>query len=128
MFINTVHKNPPEIPTIVVKEKQFLRLWFEAHRHIPKTERLSLGQKISEKILIILELTLKATRSTAQSKQDLLYEISLELDVLKLLLQISWENKSIAPNKYLQISELAQELGQMLGGWIKSTQNKTSIG
>jgi len=114
------------VPIIIIKEKQFLQLWFEAHRNIPKTERLSFGQKVTEKILLIIELTLKATHSELRNKLDILYKISPEIDVLKLLLQIGWENKLIASTKYLQISQLTNELGQMLGGWIKAIQNKTS--
>jgi hypothetical protein len=42
-----------------------------------------------------------------------------------LFLQIAWEFKTIDNNKYITLSRHLDEIGKMIGGWIKGLQNKT---
>lgn len=57
-------------------------------------------------------------------EQKLLYlnKSSDKLDLLKFLLQISWEIKALDNKKYIVLSEKINEIGRMLGGWQKQTQ------
>jgi hypothetical protein len=45
---------------------------------------------------------------------------STKLDMLKFFLQLSWEIKALDNKKYITISEKLNEIGKMLGGWIKA--------
>ena len=42
-------------------------------------------------------------------------------DTLKALLMILWETKSLDNKKYILVSENVEEVGRMLGGWLKSS-------
>jgi hypothetical protein len=48
------------------------------------------------------------------------------MDILKLFLQIAWENKLIPSEKYIELSTKLQEIGRMLGGWKKGLLSKTN--
>jgi len=44
---------------------------------------------------------------------------SAKLDVLKLFLRVAWEIKALDNKKYIALSEKLDEIGRMLGGWLK---------
>ena len=63
-----------------------------------------------------------------QSKQEKLPTIMLAVrknDVLKFFLRIAWELRALDNKKYALISEKADELGRMIGGWKKGLEAKT---
>lgn len=43
----------------------------------------------------------------------------------KFFLQIAWEIKALDNKKYIMLSECLNEIGRMLGGWIKGLKSKT---
>ena len=63
---------------------------------------------------------MKAGYSGKVEKQIFLKRSSVKLDLLKFFLQISWEIGSLNNKKYTNLSEKLDEVGKMLGGWIKS--------
>lgn len=80
-----------------------------------------MGQRLDYLTLGILELLLKIPRS--QNKPELLSQISVELDLVKILLRLSKDTQAIkANNKYLELQQDLQEIGRMLGGWIRATK------
>jgi four helix bundle protein len=89
--------------------------------HFPKKSREVLGQKIEQIILEILELISKASYS--REKINNLANASLKLDFLKILIRIAYETKTIDQKKYLLMEQELQEIGKMLGGWIRSIKN-----
>jgi hypothetical protein len=51
------------------------------------------------------------------------------LDILKFFIQLTWEQKLVNNEKYLEISKELENIGKQLGGWkkgleIKNSQNK----
>ncbi|MFA5124561.1 MAG: four helix bundle protein [Patescibacteria group bacterium] len=47
-------------------------------------------------------------------------------DILKILLLLLWETKSLDNNKYLALSIKIDEVGKMLGGWKGQLLSKNS--
>jgi hypothetical protein len=86
----------------------------------PKLKRYTLGQKIDVLTLEILELLFSISYS--ENKAHVLKRISCKLDLLKVLLRLAKDNQSLSNNKYLTLQALLQEIGKMLGGWIRATQ------
>jgi len=85
----------------------------------PKIEKYSLGQKIENLILEILEISLKTVYSPKQEKLSLLKEVDIKVNLLKTLLRLANEIKSLDNKKYLILQEKLQEIGRMVGGWIR---------
>jgi len=88
----------------------------------PKSRRYTLGQKLDEKTLEIIELTITASYLPRGQKLPLLKKISNKLDLLKILLRLSFETKCMDNNKYQQLVSQTIEIGKMLGGWIKTVR------
>ena len=76
--------------------------------------------KIDSLFLEVIENTIKAGYSDKLEKQIFLKRGSTKLDLLKFFLQIAWEIKSLDNKKYIKLSEKLDEIGKMLGGWIKA--------
>ena len=95
------------------------------HRNFPRTERFTLGQKICQLILEVIELSFIASYQPLDAKIITLSKTISRLDILKLFLQIAWENKLIPTEKYIEMSSKLQEIGRMLGGWKKGLLSKT---
>ena len=106
--------------SLIQKLVKIYKLWQEYLRDFPKTSRYTLGQKIDALFLEVVENILKAGYSNKAEKQIFLKRTSVKLDLLKFFLQISWEIESLENKKYISLSEKLNEVGKMLGGWIKS--------
>lgn len=75
--------------------------------------------------LEMIELSFISSYLPVDQKIIMLSKAITRLDVLKLFLQIAWENKLIPAEKYLELSSKLQEIGRMLGGWKKGLLSKT---
>jgi len=112
-------------PVVLVKTKAAYNLWFQALADFPKLHRYGLGGRIEGYFLSLLENILIATYLSGEKKTAQLSIAISKLDILKFLLQLAWENKCVANNKYAALSANLDEIGRMLGGWRKGLENKT---
>jgi four helix bundle protein len=94
--------------------------FYEQIDHFPKKSREVLARKIEQSILDLLESLSSAEFSVASTKASLLNTASIKLDFLKLLFRMLYDLKIINQPKYLELEKQLQEIGRMLGGWIKS--------
>jgi hypothetical protein len=106
--------------SIIQKLTQVYKLWHEYLPDFPKDSRYTLGAKVDSLFLEVIEEIIKASSSDKTEKIIFLKTASVKLDLLKFFLQISWEIKSLDNKKYINLSEKINEVGKMLGGWIKS--------
>ena len=101
------------------------KLWNGFQNHIPKKSRYTLGAKIDTRFLDTIELLFIARYLKREQKLPILQKAGTKLDLLKFFLQIAWELKTLDNKKYIALSEPLNEIGRMLGGWIRGIQNKT---
>ena len=117
------HTYSLDIP-IFTKLYEFYKTLTSAITSFPKTKRYTLGQKLDNVTLDIFELLLSIPVS--HDKTSTLQEISIKIDLLKILLRLSRDSLAVNDKTYLQLESLLQEIGRMLGGWIRSSkQNST---
>ncbi len=108
-----------EVP-LFQKAYDFYKLFYLYIDHFPKKSREVLGQKIESTILELLELISQASFTDQSHKIDNLLNASIKLDFLKVLFRLAFDLKIIDQKKYILLEEKLQEMGRMLGGWIKS--------
>jgi DNA polymerase III psi subunit len=86
----------------------------------PKAERYALGTEIKQSMYKILRLIVVANKSKA--KKPLLFELDAELDVLRTFIRLAADPdlKYLPLKKYENWSKLLNEIGKMLGGWLKT--------
>lgn len=102
------------------------KLWHEIVPNFPKTSRYTLGGKVDSLFLETVEFLLSAG---SVSSAERLIKVSRALsatDSVKFLLQVAWEIRSLDTKKYTALSEKLDEIGRMLGGWLKQLSQKTS--
>ncbi|MFA5355629.1 MAG: diversity-generating retroelement protein Avd [Candidatus Paceibacterota bacterium] len=104
---------------LIQKLVQTYKLWHEFLSDFPKDSRYTIGTKIDSLFLETIELIMRAAYSDKIEKLISLKDASVKLDLLKFFLQIAWEIRSLDNKKYIQLSERLDEIGKMLGGWIK---------
>ena len=109
---------------MIAKEKEAYQYWQAIHHDFPKTERFSLGQKISLLFISVLEMTFTASYLPPDLKIIELGKVISRLDILKFFVQIAWENKLISTEKYTELSVKLDEIGRQLGGWRKGLLEK----
>jgi len=121
---NNFPSNPPTTNqfnlTLIQRLVSVYRLWHGFLPHFPKDSKYTLGGKIDNLFLETIEYIIKASYSDKLEKLISLKTASTKLDFLKFFLQLSWEIKSLDSKKYISISERLDEIGKMIGGWIKS--------
>jgi len=86
----------------------------------PKTKRFSLGQKLDQIALELIELIIRASYLHKEQKLPVLEKSIVSADLLKILLRLAKDTKTIDNRKYLQLENSLQELGRMIGGWKRS--------
>lgn len=102
---------------------ELYKLFYQYLLAFPKKDRYSLGLKCENLILDILELFFEAVQSF-KDKLQLLEKASLKLNILRILIRLAKDVKIIDFKKYLTLQEKINEIGKMLGGWIKSTKDR----
>lgn len=115
-----------KLTPVVIRLKDSYNLWQIFLRNFPKANRYTLGSKIDEVFLNAIEFTFLASYTNFKDKIIIIDKAISRVDLLKLLILLSWEIKALENNKYIQISEKLQEVGRMLGGWKKQIEEKTS--
>lgn len=90
------------------------------HNRIPKSERYTLWQKCENTTLALLEALIETSHRKGDERLQSLHIISNKLDLLKVLIRLAKETRTIDNQQYLEIQGIIQEIGRMVGGWIKS--------
>lgn len=112
-----------DIP-IIHKLIEAYKMWQEYLPNFPKTSRYTLGLKIDQFFIEVAELIFTASYLPAEKKLICINKSSAKLDLLKFFIRISWEIKALDNKKYAALSERLDEIGKMLGGWIRQLKEK----
>lgn len=99
-------------------------MWQEFLQHFPKTSRYSLGSKIDSIFTETAEFIFTSCSLQGKNKLSFLLKSSAKFDLLKFFVRISWEIKTLDNKKYAVLSERLDEVGKMLGGWIRQLKEK----
>lgn len=110
---------------ILQKLVSVYKVWQEYLPKLSKTSRYTLGLKIDFLFIEIIEFIFKSGYSTKKIKITYLQKASLKLDLLKFFFQIFWDIKALDNKKYILLSKYLNEIGKMLGGWVKKLEKET---
>lgn len=91
--------------------------WHAYYLAIPKTHRYTLGQRIDNVFVEIIEAIATASFLGRSEKLPYVRRAIQKTDTIKILLMILWETKSLDNKKYIALSVKIDEIGKMLGGW-----------
>ena len=97
--------------------------WVNIVPHIAKSARYTLGARIENKFIDLLELSYTAYFSEKDRKEEKIAECVLVTDILKFLISTAWEAKLISNKQFEDIAIKLDEVGKMFGGWRRSLNN-----
>jgi hypothetical protein len=109
--------------SILSRIKEGYLIWVNLTPHISKGARYTLGQRIENKFLDLLELTYIAYFTEKDKKLEKITECILILDTIKFLVSVAWEGKVISNKQYEDVALKLEEVGKMFGGWKKNLNN-----
>lgn len=112
--------NQYEMP-IFVKWHEFLKWLFPLLDKIPKKARFSITNRLQNLSLDIMELLIEARYS--KNKLHFLKESNLKLEKMRILIRLCYELKFISQNQYEYSFLRINEIGKMLGGWLKQQRS-----
>lgn len=96
--------------------------WTATSPHMPKGARYTMGSRIENKFLDLLELSYTAYFIRREEKSQKISECIFILDILKFLLTIAWEGKFLSHKQYETLAVKMDEIGKMFWGWKKSME------
>ena len=106
--------------SIIHKTYKFYLLLNEYIDYFPKRSRYTIGQKAENKALELMEWLYLARSKKGPSKLLIINKADIQLQILKTIIRLTKDTKSLDMQKHLRLEEGLQEIGRMLGGWIKS--------
>jgi len=112
-----------DIP-IIHRTYELYRELHELQKTIPKMERFTLWVRCEDTTLKILEGLIRVGYIPQELRASQLVTVSTEVDLLKVFLRLSVDVKAITQKKSIPIQEKLDEIGRMLGGWLKSLRTK----
>ena len=111
-----------DIP-IFKKIYELYRNFYSFRNSIPKIDRYTLWQKCENILLEILENILLASQMSKKEKLPVLEKASVKINLFRIFIRLAKEVKAIDGKKYILLQENTDEIGRMLGGWIRSTHS-----
>jgi hypothetical protein len=98
-------------------------VWLSVVPHMAKGARYTLGARIEDRFIDLLELSYITYFTEKDKKFEKITNCILINDTLKFLISIAWESRLISNQQYEDISLKLEEIGKMFGGWKKSLGN-----
>ncbi len=112
--------NENDIP-IIKKSYELYKTFHDYRKIVPKAERFTVYERSETTILDILECFFEAGYTKGSSKIVLLERASVKLNLLRFLFRLMKETKTFDNKKYVALQAIIDEIGRMLGGWIRSS-------
>jgi hypothetical protein len=107
----------------VIRKTYDLVKWSCGHTSkFPRSHRFVLGERIERRLYDLLEVLIQARY--VRERQALLRQANLSLEVLRFQLRLAHDLQCLRTNSYGFASELLQEIGRMVGGWLKASGGK----
>lgn len=116
--------NDFDIP-IFKKTYDLYKTFYSYRDSVTKQDRYTIWQRSENSILDVLEGILLASQTYDKAaKLPILEGASVKLNFLRVFFRLMKEVKTIDNKKYAAFEESVDEIGRMLGGWIKSTRER----
>jgi len=110
--------NDLDIP-IFKKTYELYKLLHGYRQGVPKQDRYTVFERCENFVLAVTEGVIQAGTGKT-NKAETLEQTSLKLNMLRVFIRLMKDVKTIDNKKYETLEKLVDEIGRMLGGWIKS--------
>jgi hypothetical protein len=94
---------------------------YTALQQFPKSEKHTLVADVKQSMFRLLELVIICNKK--YYKKNTIQELDVELDVLRSYIRLAMTLKFLPFKKYEIWSGYLNEIGKMIGGWLKSIKD-----
>lgn len=115
--------NDLDIP-IFKKTYDLYKTFYQYRLVVPRQDRYALWQKCEGYLIELLECVIVASQMPRNEKLPVLENGSAKLNILRIFIRLMKDVRAFDNKKYLIIEEALDEIGRMLGGWIRSTKER----
>lgn len=116
-------KSDLDIP-IFRKSYDLYKTFYGFRGSVPKQDRYTVWQRCETLILEVLEGILYASQTSKAEKLPFLEKTSMKLNFLRVFVRLMKDTKAVDSKKYLVLEAQIDEIGRMLGGWIRATRER----
>lgn len=95
----------------------------EYRRLVPKQDRYVLFEKAENSLLSVISNIFRASTEPKEVKLILLQRASTDLNLFRVFIRLLKDIKAIDNKKYIALQTEVDEIGRMLGGWIRHTSS-----
>lgn len=118
-----MYKPKPTESNLLIYQKYIdtIEYGYNLLKKYPKSEKYGLTSEIRKSMFQTIRLILYANKiSDKFNKLDNINKIDAEIASQKFFVRFSYKNKYISHSNYYEWSKRLDEIGKILGGWIKS--------
>jgi len=108
---------------IINKTYQIYKDIIDLNTNLPRRWRYGLGSSLENSILTTIENLIMAKKAPTTLKPAYLIKADNQLEIATLKLRLLLEFDLVNNTKIFQTQGKLQEIGRMLGGWLKAAQS-----
>ncbi len=116
-----IHMHDTDVP-VLAKSYDLYKLFHEYRQVVPKQDRFTIYERSEQLMLTTIELLLEASYGEKTRKLAILERVSVKLNVLRFLIRLMKDIRVFDLKKYTALQSLIDEIGRMVGGWMRSVQ------
>lgn len=103
--------------SIFTKYYSFLKYMIDRIEKFPRTSKFTLGDRILNLLYDIMDILIESIYS--KKRYEKLISINISLEKLRIYMRLSMEKRYISIQQGEYIFNEINEIGKMIGGWIK---------
>ena len=97
-------------------------MFHEYRKLVPKNDRHTIFERTDNLVVDTITCFLEAGYINPANKLIVLERASVNLNMIRFFIRLMKEIRTIDNKKYVALQLLIDEIGRMLGGWIRSTR------
>ena len=111
-----------DIP-IFKKTYDLYKEFYTCLKSFPKQDKYSFGEKCNLILIEIMGYLLEIGNLEKTKRLLYLEKVSIKLNLFRVYIRLAKDIKVLENKKYILIQEITDEIGRMLGGWIRSSKS-----
>lgn len=111
----------PDEMVIFTRTFDLLTWLLPAAEGFPKAQRFTVTKRLTDAALDFQEALFHANARRDEERLAYLHEADAHLDKLRLYLRLVYQWQWLSVGQYEHVSQMVEEIGRLLGGWIKQS-------
>ena len=121
MFLKGSSVTHRELGPAVERMYQFLLWLIPAVERFPRSQKFLLGDRIQTTALDVQESLLEATYNKARTRP--LNAANMGLEKLRMFFRLAFDLRYLDPRRYEHAARSLDEVGRLVGGWIRQDRS-----